>query len=88
MSNINEKQEELIKELVAYLKKQFPEIELIGVQESPEDPESLWVRVTAPEDQDRRTALTSRAADKSMDILEDYGYHVLVMPTRRTIEAA
>lgn len=84
---INFKQEELIHSLVAQLKTEFPEIELMGIQESPEDSESLWIRVTAPTDEERRSALTHYAADKSMDILEDYGYHMIVMPTKREREA-
>jgi len=80
---INFKQEELIEELVNHVRKKFPEVRFIKVSESPEDPESLWVRVTSPEDDDRRYALIEYSADKSMDILMDYGYHMLVMPTRQ-----
>ncbi|MDM8522312.1 hypothetical protein QUF80_02980 [Desulfococcaceae bacterium HSG8] len=79
---INFKQEELIEELVNYVRERFPEAKFISVSESPEDPESLWVRVTSPEDEDRESALIEYSADKSMDILLDYGYHMLVMPTR------
>ncbi|MDM8549533.1 hypothetical protein QUF72_05625 [Desulfobacterales bacterium HSG2] len=79
---INFKQEELIENFVSYVRERFPEAEFIGVSESPEDPESLWIRVTAPEDEDRESALIEYSADKSMDILLDYGYHMLVMPTR------
>lgn len=50
-----------------------------------EDPESLWIRVTSPEDEDRRSELIEYACDKTMDILMDYGYHMLVMPTRQTV---
>ncbi len=78
---INFKQEELIEELVNHVRKKFPEVSFIGVTESPEDPESLWIRVTAPEDENRESELMEYSADKSMDILLDYGYHMLVMPT-------
>lgn len=80
---INFKQEELIEELVNHVREKFPEVRFIEVSESPEDPESLWVRVTAPEDEDRVSALIGYSADKSMDILMDYGYHMLLMPTRQ-----
>jgi hypothetical protein len=79
---LNSKQEQLIDELVKYIRKQFPEIGFIGVSESPEDSESLWIRVTAPEDENRESELIRYSADKSMDILMDYGYHFLVMPTK------
>jgi hypothetical protein len=82
---INFKQQQLIDELVNYIGKKFPEIRFIGVSESPEDSESLWIRVTAPEDEDRESELIRYSADKSMDILLDYGYHILLMPTRKAI---
>jgi len=80
---INFKQEQLIAELVDYVKEKFPEIRFIGISESPEDPADLWIRVTAPEDEDRESELISYACDRSMDILMDYGYHMLVMPTHK-----
>ncbi len=80
---INFKQEQLIEEFVNYVREKFPEVEFISVSESPEDPESLWVRVTSPEDEDRESALIEYSADKFMDILTDYGYHMLMVPTRQ-----
>ena len=80
---INFRQEELIEEVVSHVREKFPEVRFIKVSESPEDPESLWIRVTAPEDEDRESELTEYACDKTMDILMDYGYHMLVMPTRQ-----
>lgn len=80
---INFKQEELIEEVVNYVREKFPEVRFIGISESPEDPADLWIRVTAPEDEDRELELTEYACDKTMDILLDYGYHMLVMPTHQ-----
>ena len=85
---INFKQEELIGELFDHVKEKFPEIEFIGVSESPEDPSDLWIRVTAPSDEDREAELITYACDRSIDILTDYGYHLLVMPTRRELDQA
>ena len=79
---INFKQEELIEGLMKIVRDRYPEIKLINVTESPEDSESLWINVTAPEDEDREIELREFAADKTTDILTDYGYHMLVMPTR------
>ncbi|QTA83112.1 Uncharacterized protein dnl_55060 [Desulfonema limicola] len=86
---INFKQEELIEQLVNHIQQKYPEVQLIEVTESPEDSDSLWLIVTAPEDEDRESELITYSADKSMDILLDYGYHMLVMPTHETgLEAA
>ncbi len=82
---INFKQEELIEELMKTVRGKFPDVELIDVTESPEDSESLWINVTSPDDEDRKIALREFAADKTTDILTDYGYHMLVMPTRKSI---
>ena len=79
---INFKQEELIDDLLHQVKEKFPEVELIDVTHSPEDPESLWINVIGPEDEDREIELRAFASDKVSDILLDYGYHMLVMPTR------
>ncbi|MGE0085733.1 MAG: hypothetical protein AB7S75_15090 [Desulfococcaceae bacterium] len=80
---INFRQEELIEEVVNYVREKFPDVRFIGVSESPEDPSDLWIRVTSQEDEDRRSELIEYACDKTMDILLDYGYHMLVMPTRQ-----
>ncbi len=77
---INFKQQELIDSLLQAVKQKFPEVELISVTESPEDPADLWVNVTAPSDEDREIELMEFAADKSTDILLDYGYQILIMP--------
>ena len=47
---INFKQEELIESLIKDIREKYPEVELVKVVESPEDPETLWIRVSAPED--------------------------------------
>ncbi|HLC15279.1 MAG TPA: hypothetical protein VJL89_03525 [Thermodesulfovibrionia bacterium] len=82
---INFKQEELINKLINTVKNKYPEIELINVTESPEDPESLWINVTAPKDEDKEIELREFASDKTTDILLDYGYHMLIMPTHKKV---
>ncbi|MDM8550519.1 hypothetical protein QUF72_10590 [Desulfobacterales bacterium HSG2] len=70
-------------QLIEHIRKKFPEVERIEVAKSPEDPESLWIRVAAPEDEEREIALREYGNDKAADILLDYGYHMLVMPTTK-----
>ena len=84
---LNFKQEELIRQLVKDAKKQFPEISFLNVTPSPENPAELWIRVTAPDDEDREIELVEFASNKTMDILLDYGYHMLVMPTHNMEDA-
>ena len=77
---LNFKQRQLVEEFSNSLKEEFPEIELLGVTESPEDPSDLWVNVTAPEDEEREMALIELAGVKTADILQAYGYYILIMP--------
>ncbi|MDM8537372.1 hypothetical protein QUF70_11500 [Desulfobacterales bacterium HSG17] len=77
---INFKQEELIESLMEQIKEKFPEVSLIKVMEACNDPESLWIKVTSPEDEDREMELRDFAGDKVSDMFLDYGYHMLVMP--------
>jgi hypothetical protein len=84
---LNLKQEELIRELVKDIQKQFPEVKFMNVTFSPENPNELWIRVTAPEDEDREIELAEYGANKTIDILTDYGYHMLVMPTHSLEQA-
>jgi len=77
---LNNRQEELIQELVSTLREKYPETDLVEVRESPKNPNSLWICITAPEDEEKEIELRSFAAEKCTDILCDYGYHLLVMP--------
>ena len=77
---MNFKQKELIDTFFQTVKAKFPEIEWLGVTESPEDPSDLWVNVTAPEDEDREIEMIELAGHKSTDVLLDYGYSILIMP--------
>ena len=43
---MNFKQQELIQGLIESMKESFPEVEFVGVTESPENPDDLWVNVT------------------------------------------
>lgn len=78
---LNFKQQELIEKFVADVQSRFPEVEFLGTSPSPENPNDLWIEVTAPEDEDREIALIEFGANKTIDILLGYGYHMLIMPS-------
>jgi hypothetical protein len=44
---MNLEQEEIIEDLMAEIKRRYPEVELISVQKSPESSTTLWIDVTA-----------------------------------------
>lgn len=77
---LNLKQGELAQKLMDEVQKRFPEVELVNIVPGPENPSEIWIRVTAPEDEDREIELTEFSADKGMDILLNYGYHFLIIP--------
>ena len=76
---INFKQKELSMRLFEKLKARFPEIELVRITESAEDPNDIWVNITYPEDEDRQIELYEAAGEISTDILLDYGYHISII---------
>ena len=85
---INFKQQELVDNLIQAVKKKFPEIQLVDISESPEDPNDLWVNVTFPKDENRKIELMEYAANLETDILLDYGYHIMLMPTNNSNSSA
>ncbi len=77
---ISDKQIELSNMLFKKLEKQFPGVELIGIKESVENPDNLWVKVALSENNDDlEIAVREAAREISTDILLDYGYHILVL---------
>ncbi|MBF0099344.1 MAG: hypothetical protein HQK77_00400 [Desulfobacterales bacterium] len=80
---INFKQEELITKLIDCIREKYPGVSLIDVTESPEDTETLWINITAPESEEMKIAVREFGSDKATDILLDYGYHMLIMPTQQ-----
>ena len=75
---INHKQRELCELLFNKLQKKFPELELLGISESPENPNNLLVNVIMPSDEDREIEVYEMASEISTDILLDYGYHITI----------
>ena len=88
MTMMNIRQQQLVNELFETVQAQFPEIALLNVSSSPENPQDLWVNVTAPPDEAREGALLDIASERSLDILLNYGYSILIMPEHRHAIAA
>jgi hypothetical protein len=74
----NFKQKELSRMLFDRLKEQFPEISLVSITPSYENPEDIWVNIIYPEDEDREIEMGKLAAEISTDILLDYGYSISI----------
>ncbi|MFQ5632768.1 MAG: hypothetical protein ACE5I1_28705 [bacterium] len=85
---LNNKQEELIEQLVKEIETKFPDVKFVGVSPHPESENSLWLDFTKPDDEERMLDIIEYTGVRSMDILEEYGYHFLVMPVVENGELA
>ncbi len=83
---ITKKQETLAQELYQSLKEKFPEIEPIGLIESPADPDSTWLNIVVPDDEDREIEILEFAAEQATDILLDQDEHFSVMTDLYSVE--
>ena len=75
---INFKQIELGKVLFEKLANQFPEIRLVNISESVENPNHIWVNIIMLENDDREIEIRQTASEISTDILLEYGYHITI----------
>jgi len=85
---MNLRQQQLVHELFDAVQAQFPEITLLNVSSSPENPQDIWVNVAAPNDDVREGALLDLASERSLEILLEHGYSILIMPEHHQALAA
>ena len=76
---INHKQQQLIDELFAKVKERYPEIIFQNLEESPDDPDDIWINIIADMDEERQMEMSAYAAELETDILLDYGYALSIM---------
>jgi len=74
---INSKQLELSEQLFEKLSQQFPNIKLLGIIESPENPDEIWVNIDIPEE--KEVEIYKVVSEMSVQILLDYGYDIGIM---------
>lgn len=77
---LNYKLQELVDQLVQDIETKFPEVKFVSIAPSPESANSWWLDFTKPHDEDRLIELGEYASERAMDILLDYGYHLVVLP--------
>lgn len=85
---INFKQQELSEMLFDKLKIKFPELDLIDITESPENPNHVLVNIIIPDDDDKEIAIRKRAGKISTDILMKYGYLIMISTAVREEKSA
>ena len=64
------------------IQRKFPEARLVNVTPSPENPDIPWVKITTPEDEDRKIKRDEFASEKEAEVLLEYGYRMMLMPVR------
>lgn len=77
---LNHKQQEIVESYVQDLRGRFPEVEFLDVVPSPDGPNTFWILVTDPNSEERLIDLFEFTGQRAIDILDDYGYHILVQP--------
>ncbi len=75
--SMNLKQKELSHHLFARLKQRFPEVRFAGIEENPNDPDTIWVNMVTPQKDDRYLAFVKFSSKLSSDILDNFGYHIM-----------
>jgi hypothetical protein len=85
---LNYKLQELVDQLVKDIETKFPEVKFVSIAPSPESVNTLWLDFTKPEDEDRLIELGEYASERAMDILLDYGHHLVVLPVVENGKAA
>ncbi len=78
---LNHKQEELIALLVKEIEAKFPETKFVEAAPSPESENTIWLEFTHPNNDEKFMEIIEYAGGRTMDILLDYGYHFLVLPS-------
>ncbi len=85
--DISPKQRELISSLFATVKAQYPEISLLRLGVSPEDPEHIWIYVLAPMPEEREIELSRYASLLEADILVEEDVQLSIMTKNPTLQA-
>jgi len=76
---MNKIQEKLVRRLFNTVKAQYPDIEFLNVERSPEDPDDLLVNVLVRYDEDTQLEIKDFASSISADILDEYYYLISFM---------
>jgi len=84
---INMKMTELANDMFNRLKKKYPEIKLNGFSNSPESENSLWLNVAMPSDEDREIEIREYAAEIATDVLDEYGFMLVLIPERNGVSS-
>lgn len=85
---LNHKQEELIAQLTNEIAEKFPDISFVRLAQGPDGGNTLLLEFTKPASDDRFIEIGEYTSERTMDILLDYGYHLVVLPVVENGKAA
>ena len=85
---MNIKKEQLMNQLIDLIKVRYPEIEILNIEPSAEDPDDIWIHVNADMDEEREFEMCHYAAELETDILVDYGYSFSFITHNPNVEYA
>ncbi len=71
---------ELASEMMEKVRARFPEVRFLRYRNNPENENSIFIEVTAPDNEDRDLELSEFVADLGSDIALEYGFMIFVLP--------
>jgi len=69
---MNLREENLAREYGNELLKQFPAINVTGIQPNPEDPDAIWVKIIYPQDEEQQFRIRSFAGQLTGQYLDNH----------------
>jgi hypothetical protein len=75
---MNFKQKEVLETIITKLHEKFPEVQLVSVEDL--GPNSFWVTMIEPTDEDRQMELDQLQAELGTDALMEYGINFHFVP--------
>lgn len=75
---MNHKQQEILDDILGTIQKQFPEVQLINIDEL--NANTYWVTITEPSDEELELQMIELLGELSTDALLDYGFQFQFVP--------
>ncbi len=75
---MNHKQQEILEHIVDTVQKNFPDVEVVNIDELAAN--SYWITITEPCDEDQELQMVELLGELSTDALVDYGFQFQFVP--------
>lgn len=83
---MNRKQQEILDHILHVVQENFPEVQIVNIDELAAN--SYWITVTEPSEEDQELQLVELLGELSTDALIDYGFQFQFVPVNSMQVAA